>query len=554
MLKQCFLSFSILLSSELISNVAINHHSNIITSSFPDLGAKDIIKLERGKQFLYGGKFKEALGIFKEIVATNPEDGVALHYLGETYYKLHELDLAKDALKKGTESNNVKNETFYFLGLVHMEKLEFDEAINYFNEYHSKFNEKKLPEYDVEVFISQCNNAKFYKLHPVDVKIENAGTTINSKFDDKAPSVSADGKKLVFSSRRPLTTDAPMDVEGDGKYFEDIYISERDSANAEWHTAHPVPGEVNVVGAHDACTSISADGNQIFIYRNNMKDPESIGGNIFVSKVSNNKWKKPVSLGKPINSSYWEGGACISPDGSTIFFTSERKEGIGHSDIWKVTHKNKKEWNKPENLGTDINTEFDEGGMFLSPDGKTLFFCSNGAGSMGGQDIFKSVFENGKWSKPVNLGYPINTEKDEKSFTISADAQTGYFSSNRDGGNGEYDIYKVDLSKYAVLENNFKAPVNPAGLSILKGVIRDDYEGVGLENADVTAYNEKGEVVSKTVTNERGEYFFTLAGEREYTIKAEKKGYLEKTDKVMLLLGKKGNTFSTEKQFLLKKK
>jgi hypothetical protein len=173
---------------------------------------------------------------------------------------------------------------------------------------------------------------------------------------------------------------------------------------------------------------------------------------------------------------------------------------------------------------------------------------------MGGQDIFKSVFENGKWSKPVNLGYPINTERDDKSFTISADAQTGYFSSNRDGGNGEYDIYKVDLSNYAVLENNFKAPVNPAGLSILKGVIRDDYEGTGLEAAEVSVVNEKGELVSKTLTNERGEYFFTIPGDHEYTIKAEKKGYNEKSEKVMLQLGKRGSTFSIEKQFLLKKK
>lgn len=552
MIKYCILSCSILLSSELISNSTITVLPN--NYSTYDLGAKDIVKLERGKQFLYGGKYKQALGIFKEIVATNAEDGIALHYLGETQYKLHELDSALMTLQKALDTKNIKNESLYYLGLIHFDKSKFDDALNYFNEYKSKFNEKKLPEYDVEVLISHCNNAKFFNEHPVDVKIENAGTAINSKFDDKAPSISADGKKLVFSSRRPLTTDAPMDVEGDGKYFEDIYISDWDSASAGWKDAHPIPGEVNVVGAHDACTSISADGHQVYIYRNNMTDPEAVGGNIFVSKASNNKWKKPVSLGKPINSSYWEGGACISPDGSTIFFTSERKGGIGHSDIWKVTHKTKTEWNKPENLGSDINTEFDEGGMFLSPDGKTLFFCSNGHNSMGGQDIFKSVFENGKWSKPINLGYPINTEKDDKSFTISADAQTGYFSSNREGGNGEYDIYKVDLSNYAVLESNFKAPVNPSGLSILKGVIRDDYEGTGLELAEVSVVNEKGEMVSKTVTNERGEYFFTIPGDHEYTIKAEKKGYLEKTDKVILQLGKKGNTFSIEKQFLLKKK
>lgn len=518
-----------------------------------DLGAKDVIKLERGKQLLYGGKLKEALAVFKEIAATNTNDGIALHYVGETSYRLGEYAEAAETFKKAKETANVKAETFYFLGSMYLMNGKFDEALTEFNAYQSKTAEKKNGEYDVAVYISHCNNAKKMMNSPVDVKIVNAGGLINSKYDDKAPSISADGKKLVFSSRRPETTDAPIDIEGDGKFFEDIYISTWDSAGAKWTEAQPVPGNVNVDGAHDACTSISADGKQIFIYRNNMNDPESRGGDIFVSKVNNNKWKTPETLGKPINSSYWEGGACVSPDGKTIFFTSERKGGMGHSDIWMVTRKSKTEWNKPVNMGAEINTEFDEGGMFLSPDGKTLFFCSNGHNSMGGQDIFRTINENGTWSKPVNLGFPINTHRDDKTFTISADAKYAYFASNREGGIGETDIYQVDLGTYAVLEKDFKKKENN-GLSILKGKILDGTEGKIVDGVEITITSESGENVGSTITNENGEYFITLKGGATYTIKANKKGFAEASETIKLGLGKNGETFSLEKQLLLNKK
>ncbi|MDP2385516.1 MAG: carboxypeptidase regulatory-like domain-containing protein [Bacteroidota bacterium] len=550
MIKSILLSGSLLMISV---NAVKANHTLYTSNSKLDLGALDKAKLERGKQKLFGQKYKEALAIFKEILTTNATDGPTLYYAAECHYRLGENNEALDYLKKGKESPNVKNETFFLLGSIYLKDGKIDEALAEFNAYKSKASEKNMNEVDAEVYISHCNNAKKLMESPVNVKIDNAGNLINSQFDDKAPSISADGKKLVFSSRRPETTDAPMDIEGDGKYFEDIYISSWDSAGAKWNAAEPVPGQVNVDGAHDACTGMSADGKQIFIYRNNINDPESRGGDIFVSKVNNNKWKTPESLGKPINSSYWEGGACVSPDGKTIFFTSERKGGLGHSDIWMVTRKTKTEWNKPVNMGAEINTSFDEGGMFLSPDGKTLFFCSNGPNSMGGQDIFRTILENGTWSKPVNLGYPINTFRDDKTFTISADAKVAYFASNREGGLGETDIYKVDLMDYAVLQKDFKKMTGNE-LSILKGMIRDGFEGKGLDGAEVELTTESGDKVTSTVTNEMGEYFFSVKGGTTYKIKISKKGFIDTNETINLPMGNNGETASLEKQFLLNKK
>jgi Tol biopolymer transport system component len=550
MIKSLLVSGSLLLA---MNGVAAANANAPLVKSVYDLGALDLVKLEKGKQLMFGGRYKEALIQFKEILTTNQADGPTLYYAGYCQYMLGDLKEAKDLFQKGKASPNAKKESTFYLGRIYLYEGKFDEALAEFNEFKSKATPKESDEVDVTVFITHANNAKKMTEAPVAVKIDNAGKLINSQFDDKAPSITADGKKLVFSSRRPETTDAPVDVEGDGKYFEDIYISTWDSAGAKWNEAQPVPGQVNVDGAHDACTSISADGKQIFIYRNNMNDPESRGGDIFVSKINNNKWKTPETLGKPINSTYWEGGACISPDGKTLFFTSERKGGYGHSDIWMVTRKTKTEWNKPVNLGPDINTPFDEGGMFLSPDGKTLFFCSNGMSSMGGQDIFRTQLENGKWSKPVNLGYPINTHRDDKTFTISADAKTAYLASNRDGGLGETDIYKVDLQDYAVLEKNFKK-VESNGLSILKGVIRDGFEGKGVDGADIEVTNDAGEKVASTVSNENGEYFFSIKGGMNYNVKVSKKGFADTVEKVMLPLGKNGETLSLEKQYLLNKK
>lgn len=516
-----------------------------------DLDAADQVKMVLAKQKLYAGQYIGALNIYKEVLQKNPEDAAVLHYVGVCNYNLNRFTEAQESLKKAIATNkDVMPESYLILGKIYLADGKIDDALSAFNNYKSTAKSKDAEYEDVAVYIEHCNNAKRLMANPLPVKIENMGSVINSKYDDKTPCISADGHKLVFTTRRPETTDAPTDVEGDGKYFEDIYISLWDTVNHKWQQADGVPGNVNT-DAYDAATSISPDGKQIFIYKNDINDNESRGGDIFVSKIVNNKWKTPEPLGKPINTSYWEGGACISSDGKTLFFTSERKGGYGHSDIWMVKRLGKNEWDKPVNLGPDINSEYDEGGVFLAPDGKTLFFCSNGKGSMGSQDIFKSTLENGKWGKPVNLGYPINSERKDGPFVVSADAQTGYFSSDRKGGLGEIDIYTVDLSSIGILEKDNKKKENN-GLSILKGVVRDGFEGTGIQGVDVAVLDATGAVIGSTVTDQNGDYFFTLKGNEIYTIKVSTKGYKTVEEKVDLKLGAK-ETYSLEKQFLLSK-
>jgi Tol biopolymer transport system component len=513
----------------------------------------DAAKMTLAKQKLYAGEYVSALNLYREVEKGNPLDDRVKYYVGLCQFNLKQYANAKESLLKAVELNpKTKPDVHFVLGKLYQLEEDYDKAITELSQYKNAATADKETNEDADIVLSQCQNAKTLKANPVAVEIKNLGADINSKWDDKNPCITADGKKLVFTTRRPETTSDEVDAEGDGKYFENIYIANYDSSTQNFGKAVNLGNPINTKG-HDACTSISPDGKQIFIYKNSMTDKASRGGNVFVSKYNNGKWKAPESLGKPINTSAnWEGGVCISPDGKKYFFTSERSGGYGHSDIWMVEKKGKDEWGEPENLGADVNSAYDEAGMFLSPDGKTLFFCSNGPFSMGSYDILKTVYENGKWSKPVNVGYPINSNGKEGQLTISADAKYAYFSSDRAGGIGESDIYKVDLKDYAILEKDGKKNAGN-GLSILKGTIREGYEGYGIQDAEITIKDEKAQtVVGSANTNENGEYFFTMRGGK-YVINVKKKGFEEISENIELGTSEK-ETIVLEKGYLLKKK
>jgi Tol biopolymer transport system component len=513
---------------------------------FTDVG--DAAKMVVAKQKLYAEDHVGALNAFREVEKNNPNDASVKYYVALCYYNLKQYPKAMETLQKAVEiKKDIKPETYVLLGKLYQLEENFDKAIDAFNTYKSMTKADSESTEDTDVFLSQCKNAKNLMGSPLPVMVTSLGPDINSQYDDKNPCITADGRKLVFTTRRPESTADVVDAEGDGKYFENIYIAAFDSATREPLKPASIGSPVNTK-AHDACTSISPDGKQIFLYKNDANDKASRGGNVFVSKITNGKWKTPESIGKPINSSYWEGGACVSSNGKSYFFSSERSGGYGGSDIWMVT-RNKKEWGTPVNLGPQINTPYDEAGMFLAPDGKTLFFCSNGPLSMGGYDILKTVLENGRWSAPVNVGFPINSPGKEGQLTVSADARYAYISSDRKGGLGESDLYRIDLKDYAILEKDPLMKSN--GLSILKGTIREGFEGYGLPDVEITLRTEAGEQFMSTSTNELGEYFFTLRGGK-YKIQLAKKGFKTIEELVDLGVSEK-ETVVLEKGYLLKK-
>jgi Tol biopolymer transport system component len=516
---------------------------------------EDIAKMTLAQQSFYGGDYPKALGLYKDVLEGKPNDANVIGHIGECYYAMGKISDAQENLEKAkTIDEKAFPETSLLLGKIYHVNGKLDEALTEYTFYKTLVGDgKKANESDINNFIAQVNTAKDLMAKPADVKVEGMGDNINSEYDDKSPMVTADGKTLIYTSRRPGKTTA-LDKEGDNRYFEDIYVSHWDSTKRMWGDCDLIPGSLNTEG-HDAATSISPDGKQIYIYKNDAEG-ESRGGDVYVSRLSSSgKWGAAKSMGKPINTTYFEGGGCISPDGKTFYFISERQGGFGHADIYVIKRKTRSEWDKPENIGADINTAEDEGGLFLAPDGKTLFFTSKGHNSMGGYDIFKTTNENGKWTKPVNLGYPINTVNNDLCFSLAVDASIGFFTSDRKGGLGERDIYKVDLSNYPVLEKEMKAKAVNTGpsMAILRGDVFDATDGKAME-AEITILDAEGKKVGSTTSNaEGGEYFITLEANKTYQIKIDMKGFKPIDEKVEIKAAKEGAT-TVVKHYLLYKK
>jgi Tol biopolymer transport system component len=220
-------------------------------------------------------------------------------------------------------------------------------------------------------------------------------------------------------------------------YFEDIYTAE--FSNEKWGKAKSIGSNINTAG-HEATVNLSADGLKLLIYRDNNGN-----GNLFLSEYKNKEWTIPEYIGAPINTSAWESHACFSADNRILYFVSDRSGGLGGRDIYKCLRLPNGNWGPAENLGATINTPYDEDGVFIHPDGKQIFFSSKGHNSMGGFDIFSSVIndENGFWSTPLNIGYPVNTPDDDVFYITTADGRRAFFSSDKEGGFGEKDIYMI---------------------------------------------------------------------------------------------------------------
>ncbi len=324
--------------------------------------------------------------------------------------------------------------------------LKFDQAIQFYNQYLEKANQQSnyrgedytsVEEVNRKIF--ECKNGIEYTANPGNYRLENAGGLINSEWDDFSPVLNADETMIVFTTRRGDGNLNP-DVYDDNLYFEDIFISTKQ--NGQWLNSTNI-GEVVNTSFHDSNLALSADGKELYIYR------DSNAGDIYYSEYRpDGTWSKPVALDAPINSSYTENSFSLSPDGEIAFFSSNRPGSLGGLDIFVATRDRKGNWNSAKNLGPSINTPYDEDGPFIDYDGKSLYFSSKGHKGMGGFDIYKSVYDSATqtWSEPINLGYPINTPDNDVFFVSTPDGERGWYSSAREDGLGFTDVYQVWLS------------------------------------------------------------------------------------------------------------
>ncbi|MBT1702790.1 OmpA family protein [Chryseosolibacter indicus] len=339
---------------------------------------------------------------------------------------------------------NYRFDLEYWIGKSYQYGLEFDKAIDFYNRYKRKLQQKsnyqgkdKVAVTTVDRAIFECENGKNFVSNPKNFSIVNIGREINSEYDDYAPVFNEAGTEIVFTTRRK-DGNLNENVADDNKPWEDIFYATKSGKN--WNYAKNIAAPVNSP-THDSNLAMSADGSLLFKYTDNN------GGDIYYSeRQADGTWSMPIPLPGIINSSYEEKSISISKDEKTLYFSSNRPGGFGGLDIYKATKDTKGNWTYVKNLGPKINTEFDDDGPFIDYDGVTLYFSSKGHKGMGGHDIFKATaLNNNDWSDPENLGYPINTPDDDVFFISSPDGKTAYYSSLRDDGMGYQDIYIITI-------------------------------------------------------------------------------------------------------------
>ena len=401
----------------------------------------------------YSIKSKKAIKLYQEAKgAQYPSDKIALLNLAidkeplfvEAYWELSKIyqlldstDAAISTLQTADQQPTAMlEETKIRLSKLYYSKGEYQLALDKLSEINNPYYLQQVallkPDYEY---------AASLKANPIDFKPRNL-TYVNTIHDDYFPSITADGLMISTTVLSPKWMgDAPM------QYQEDMYVSYWNGS--KWSYSEPLPAPMNGYG-NEGSQSFSADGRYMFFVQ--CTNRENVGScDIWYSIRKGDKWSNPINLGEPANSRYWESNPVMSPTGDMIYFTSNRPNGLGGKDIWCVQvyiddYGYLKTYN-PQPLGKPINTDKDEFAPFIHADNHTLYFSSDGHKGLGGQDIFRSVRnDDGTWSTPENLGYPINTHGDESGFVINGLGNRAYFASDQLENNGKkLDIYEIDL-------------------------------------------------------------------------------------------------------------
>jgi len=396
--------------------------------------------------------FNIALPIWLDLYSQQPENHNVNYKIGVCYLNSgNEKKKALPYLKKAAENSTANydpfnsaekkspNETQFFLARAQHINYNLDEAMENYTKFKERISKKHYLINEVDHYTKQCQFAKEAIAKPVNIEVVNLGSLINSIYPDYSPVLSLDESTIYFTSRRLRKDSSNYFIKdiNDGMYYDDIYVSH----NYDGSWTEPELLSINTEG-HEATINVSVDGQTLFIYKDDNGD-----GNLYYSSSNNEEWNTPVLLGSDINSKSQETHVAISPDENTLYFVSDRKGGLGKQDIYFCNKLPNGEWAKAQNIGSVINTPYDEDGVFIHPDGKTLYFSSHGHSSIGGYDIFYSTKnEDGTWSTPINLGYPVNSTDDDVFFVTSADGKRGYYSSFQEKGYGEKDIYMISMT------------------------------------------------------------------------------------------------------------
>lgn len=461
---------------KLILLVIVTFFSFTGTSQFTDQQIIEFVKtaspkalLERNTMLIMDGNFYQSTLVVDKLLELNPDNanynyrkGLALlnsssnHYLSRPYLEKAIQSTSKSYDLFSTKEVNAPFDSYFYLGrCLHLSN-EIDQAVKYYQEYITLAG--KNPELlgQALLHIEQCKVAKYELSYPKNFEVINLGEVINTADPEYAPVISLDGQSLYFTSRRLRSDSSNAHIKEPlaNMHMEDVYYSIKDNG-ADWQKPELI--DFCLPERNEATVAVSTDERNIYIYKDDRGN-----GDIFFSEFQDGRFKELQPLDIPgVNTEFWEPHITVSIDGKSKYFSSDREGGYGGRDIYRIVKLPNGEWSLPQNMGPTINGPYDEDSPFISLDNKTMYFSSNGPKSMGGFDVFISVRDNeGQWSAPINLGYPLNSTGDDIYYTTTADGKTGYLSSFRKDGFGDKDIYEI--------RNDFLGQQN---ISLLKGEI-----------------------------------------------------------------------------------
>ncbi|MEJ8804208.1 OmpA family protein [Pontibacter sp. H249] len=470
-------------------------------------------QLRTANKFFNKENYREAIPYYEQVLANDPDNAKALYRAGISYMTFDKEKSADYLYRAQKLKPNVDKELEYWLGRTDHINYRFDSAVDHFKNYQKNIKKRNYErQEEVAQLIKYAQNAKKEVANPKDVFVKNLGGTINTAYSEHSPVISSDFNYLLFTSRGEQATGGK--AARDGEFYEDIFETRR-IGDDEWEPTRRVPGALNSPG-HDASIQLFDNDTKMLLY-------SSVnGGDILVSeRQADGSWGAPVSISDKVNTRNFESDAYITPDGNTLYYSTNNYSENGDLDIYVVQRNKNGSWGTPRNLGRTINTSFDDDSPYLASDG-TLFFASRGHNSMGGYDIFSAKFDSvaRRWARPVNLGSPINTPDDDTYYRLAPDGSYAYLSSYRIGGYGEKDIYTINYLRNAEVKGQVFSNVDSTLIS-------------GVELVFNSTQADKRPISYRDVTKpDSATYAVNILSGRKYQVQISRDGNLITTEEV----------------------
>lgn len=441
----------------------------------------------------------------------DPQFKEAWLLLGDTYSDMGKRDQAINAYEKSVSIDSVFFvPAHYLLGRHYFQAARYKESVNALKTFlrlHKGSDELKKT---VENLLLSAEFSAWAIEHPVAYTPENLGPEVNSGDDEYVNAVRLDGGVLYFT--RKFLDDA---IFGASPVITEQFFYSMKGPEG-WTASSPLVTNWTITDFMGAMT-LSADARHLYFSACGW--PGGVGScDLYQSEWTGIQWDEPKSLGNRVNSPQWDSQPTLSADGTEMIFVSNRTGGLGGSDLWLSIRLPDGRWGFPVNLGDSINTSGNEMAPFLHPDGKTLYFSSTGHPGLGGADLFVARRdEAGRWMKPVNLGFPVNTSGDEINLIVDAPGRNAYLSAIREAGLGGYDIYSFALPPSA----------RPASVSYVRAIVMDAVTGLRLRaDYTLTDLQTGSTIASGQCSLPEGSFLAALPAGRDYGLHVTHKGYL----------------------------